>query len=111
MKAKMQKARRYMSDETFAELEESLEQAVAYTRGEREGFRVTRLPAPPPDRSRHQIVQLRKRLHLSQSMFARLLNVDVKTIQAWEQGLRQPSDAALKLLAVADHHPEALLDS
>jgi DNA-binding transcriptional regulator YiaG len=35
--------------------------------------------------------------------------VSVKTVQAWEQGVRVPSDAALKLLSVAKHHPEALL--
>jgi len=38
-----------------------------------------------------------------------VLNVSVKTVQAWEQGLRQPSDAALKLLTIAKKHPEALL--
>jgi putative transcriptional regulator len=44
-------------------------------------------------------------------MFARLLNVSMKTVQAWEQGTRTPSDAGLKLLAIAEKHPEALLDS
>jgi putative transcriptional regulator len=40
-----------------------------------------------------------------------MLNVSVKTVQAWEQGVRKPSDAALKLLAIAEKHPEVLLDS
>jgi len=35
-----------MSDETFAELKESLEQALAYERGAREGYRVTRVEIP-----------------------------------------------------------------
>jgi DNA-binding transcriptional regulator YiaG len=30
-------------------------------------------------------------------------------LQAWEQGLRTPSDAALKLLNIAKNHPEALI--
>lgn len=110
MSAKMQKVAEHMSDETFAELEESLKQAAAYAQGAREGFRVTRLPAPPPSRSRTQIRQIRTSHGWSQSIFAHMLNVDVKTVQAWEQGLREPSDAALKLLAIADKHPDALLD-
>lgn len=33
----------YMSDETFAELMESAEQALAYERGAREGYRITQV--------------------------------------------------------------------
>jgi len=31
-------------------------------------------------------------------------------VQAWENGVRTPSDAALKLLHVARRHPEVLLE-
>lgn len=110
MSAKMQMAKEYMSDETFAELEESLKQAVAFTEGRTEGFRITRLPAPPPHRSKTQITHIRQRLKFSQASFATLLNVDIKTVQAWEQGLREPSDAALKLLSIAEKHPEVLCE-
>lgn len=57
-----------------------------------------------------EIARLRKRLNYSQSVFARLLNVSVKTVQGWEQGLREPSDASLKLLAIAKKRPEVLLE-
>jgi putative transcriptional regulator len=43
-------------------------------------------------------------------VFARLLNVSVKTVQGWEQGVREPSDASLKLLAIAKKRPEVLLE-
>jgi putative transcriptional regulator len=69
------KKKKCLSDEDFAELRLSLEQA----------------------------------LQLSQAVFARVLNVSVRTVQAWEQGLRQPSDAALKLLTIAKKRPEGLL--
>jgi hypothetical protein len=36
----------YVSVETFAQIRESLEQALAYERGEREGYRVTRVEIP-----------------------------------------------------------------
>lgn len=38
----------YMSDETFAELIESIKQALEYERGAREGYRVTRVAIPCP---------------------------------------------------------------
>lgn len=103
----------YMSDETFAELMESAEQVLAYERGAREGYRVTQVtvPKPPQPMSSDEIARIRKRLKYSQSVFARVLNVSTKTVQAWEQGVRVPSDAALKLLTIAKKHPDVLLNT
>jgi putative transcriptional regulator len=103
----------FMSDETFAELMESADQALAYEQGAREGYRVTQvvIPKPPQPMSSTEIAQLRKGLKYSQSVFARVLNVSTKTVQAWEQGARVPSDAALKLLTIAKKRPEALLEA
>ena len=99
----------YMSDEAFGELKESFAQAAQHARGERMDLRTTTLPAPPPSLSKDDIVELRTKLKCSQSVFAHVLNVKVKTVQAWEQGLRVPGDAALKLLDIARKHPEILL--
>lgn len=38
----------YMSDETFAELIESIKQALEYERGPRDGYRVKRVAIPRP---------------------------------------------------------------
>lgn len=104
---------KFMSDETFNRVVQGLEQAVAHARGEKIGARVTTVavPTPPKPRTAAQIVATRRNIKCSQSTFARMLNVSVKTVQAWEQGVRKPSDAALKLLAIAEKHPEVLLDS
>ena len=104
----------YMSDETFDELKQSLEQALDHARGKQTDVRVTHiskieLPPAPAPMSREQVGELRRRLNYSQSVFARVLNVSVKTVQAWEQGRREPSDAALKLLNIANKHPEVLM--
>ena len=45
---------------------------------------------------------------LSQSAFAELLGVSVRTLQDWEQGRREPSGAAKTLIKVAERHPEIL---
>ena len=46
---------------------------------------------------------------LSQSKFATLLGVSVRTLQGWEQGRKQPSGAARTLLAIARTNPKAVL--
>ena len=55
------------------------------------------------------VKKTREHLHLSQSAFADLIGVSVKTIQEWEQGRRKPSGPASALLRIANRHPEALL--
>ncbi|MBL8432300.1 MAG: helix-turn-helix domain-containing protein [Dechloromonas sp.] len=45
---------------------------------------------------------------LSQSAFAVLLGVSVRTLQDWEQGRRESSGAARTLFRVAELHPEVL---
>jgi putative transcriptional regulator len=47
---------------------------------------------------------------LSQSQFARLMGVSVRTLQEWEQGRRKPSGAAQTLLAIAMCHPDVLCE-
>jgi putative transcriptional regulator len=56
------------------------------------------------------VAKIREKTGLSQSRFASLLGVSVRTLQDWEQGRRAPSGAARTLLLVADKNPRALLD-
>ena len=54
-------------------------------------------------------LQARAKLDLSQSQFAKLLGVSVRTLQEWEQGRKKPTGAAQTLLRVAVRTPQALL--
>lgn len=53
---------------------------------------------------------IRRKVGLSQSRFASLLGVSVRTLQDWEQGRRAPSGAARTLLLIAEKNPTALLE-
>jgi putative transcriptional regulator len=56
------------------------------------------------------VASVREKTGLSQSKFAELLGVSVRTLQEWEQGRRAPSGAARTLLMIAAKNPHVLLD-
>ena len=56
------------------------------------------------------VATIRENTGLSQSRFAELLGVSVRTLQEWEQGRRVPSGAARTLLIIAAKNPRALRD-
>jgi putative transcriptional regulator len=56
------------------------------------------------------VAEVREATGLSQSRFAELLGVSVRTLQEWEQGRRAPSGAARTLLRIAARNPQALIE-
>jgi putative transcriptional regulator len=54
--------------------------------------------------------EIRAQLQLSQTAFAGLMGVSLRTLQDWEQGRRQPAGSARMLLRIAQQHPEVFLE-
>lgn len=79
-----------------AELLESVKQMKAGRAGRIHKIEVSR------------VVSARIKSGLSQTDFAKLLGVSVRTLQDWEQGRRQPSGAAKTLIAIAERRPDVL---
>lgn len=89
-----------MKKEDFDDLVESMEQAIAWARGEDvPGLRVHF----PPD---GDVRAIRKQTGLTQPAFAAQIGVPVATLRNWEQGRRRPEGPARVLLALLAKDPE-----
>ena len=49
-----------------------------------------------------EIRSLREREHVSQAVFAAVLNISVSTVQKWEIGEKKPGGPSLKLLSLIE---------
>jgi putative transcriptional regulator len=91
-----------MNENDFELLCESIRQAGEIRRGVRKPSRTFLIEDPDPK-------AIRERLGLSQSRFASIIGVSVRTLQNWEQGRREPEGPAKALLRVVDREPQAVL--
>ena len=62
-----------------------------------------------PRREKFSRSALREAAGVSQSEFARLIGVPVKTLQNWEQGRTQPTGPARALLKIVGADPKAAI--
>lgn len=96
-----------MKKKRFAELLGSAHEALEHAQGKR-SLRTTTLPFPPKPLSGRGVKRVRASLHASQAVFARVLNVSTKLVQAWEANRRTPEGPALVLLHIAATQPDVL---
>ena len=92
-----------MKENDFDLLIQSVKEGGKILRGEKQASRI--FEVSPLD-----IKRIRNGYQLSQSQFAAMLGVSVRTLQNWEQGRRVPEGPAMVLLRVAEKYPKALLN-
>ncbi len=85
------------------EILEGINEIKQFKKGRFE-LRTSELSEPSPP----QVIRLK--LNLSQSAFAGLMGVSVRTLQDWEQGRRDPQGPAVALLRIAEQHPDVFND-
>ena len=93
-----------MDKTLFEDLVGSLQEAKAISKGKAAPSRRFVVTAPDAKAVREQI-------GLSQSEFAQLLHVSVKTLQNWEQHRRNPTGPAAALLKIMSSAPDVALRS
>jgi len=82
-----------------AEILDGINEVKQFKKGKL-ALRTHELSEPPPPKV------IRLKLHMSQSAFAGLMGVSLRTFQDWEQGRRKPPGPAVALLRIAEQHPE-----
>ena len=88
-----------MKKDMFEELLGSIREAGAILHGQKTPSR--RIVIRSSD-----VRAIRQRTSLSQSEFAHLIGVSVKTLQNWEQDRRHPTGPAATLLKIISHEPQ-----
>lgn len=88
-----------MKREMFEELLGSVREAGAILRGEKKPSRSVVIGASG-------VRRIRERTKLSQSEFAHLIGVSIKTLQNWEQDRRRPAGPAAALLKIIAYEPQ-----
>jgi len=86
---------------------EALDETLAFAQG-KITLRTTTLPPPAKNATPVQIAHIRRRMNVSQSHFAKILNVSQITAKNWENGRSKPSGPARRLLEIAESHPHVL---
>jgi len=89
-----------MDEKLFNELVMSIKDAWRFLRGESEPSRTF---------DTLDIKAIRQKTGLSQTQFANLIGVKVRTLQNWEQKRHKPTGTAAALLTIVAHEPEAAL--
>jgi len=93
-----------MKKQDFAELIASIKEAGEIRRGKAKPSGKTTIQSP-------EVSAIRSRLGLTQSEFALMIGVSLRTVQNWEQKRREPEGAAKALLLVADRNPQMVLEA
>lgn len=95
--------RRLEMSKLFKGLKKGLEEALAHAEGKITlKSEIIEIPEPPAEYDAKDIKRIREQNNYSQGIFAKVLNVSIKTVQSWESGIRVPSHAALRLLEIID---------
>ncbi|NKI68172.1 helix-turn-helix domain-containing protein [Collimonas pratensis] len=93
-----------MENALFEDLLQSLKEAKTISKGKLEPSRRFEMLST-------DVKAVREQIGLSQSEFAKLMRVSIKTLQNWEQHRRSPTGPAAALLKIVAAAPEVALRS
>lgn len=82
---------------------QSLQDAVAFAKGDKTKGRVRVYEIPTPEYKAKDVKRIREDLHMSQAGLALALGVSKRTVEAWETGKNTPSNASSKLLYLVEN--------
>lgn len=90
----------------YESIVQGLNEAIEYEKGNLNAKTVKMSIAPLPDIESTQVKDIRKSLDMTQRMFAAVMGVSIKTVEAWENGTNTPSGVARRMLSLLQSDPE-----
>ncbi len=78
---------------------------TSFTEKELKEFKVE---IPEVEINAKDILKIRERIKLSQSVFAKVLNVSPSSVRQWEQGKKNPTGSTKVLLELLKNNPDIL---
>ncbi|MHC5352501.1 helix-turn-helix domain-containing protein [Pseudomonas sp. A46] len=92
----------------FAEMMQGVSEMAAHREGKitLRQYEVEEKPAPKV--SAKEIVALRKKLRMSQAVFARRIRTSTSTLRNWEQEKSTPNTQAVLLIKLVEQYPDMI---
>lgn len=80
------------------------EEALQYAHSKAKGFKTHKIKVPKAV----DVGLIRNKLHMTRQEFAQHFGFSIRTLEKWEQGVRQPESSARAYLVVIARNPEAV---
>ncbi len=84
----------------YESIMQGLNEAVEYEKGNLKAKVVKCTVNPVPDFDSNEIKEVRNSLNMTQSTFAAVMGVSIKTVEAWEAGTNKPIGTARRMLSM-----------
>lgn len=92
----------------FESIMTGLNEAVEYEKGNLPAKKTTLTVEPLPEMTADDIKNIRNNIGLTQAMFAAVIGVSTKTVEAWEAGTNRPIGPARRMLSLIQFNPDIL---
>lgn len=90
----------------FAEMMQGIDEMAAQREGKITLRQVTVENKPAPTVSADEIVALRKKMRMSQQVFAMRIRTSTETLRNWEQDKAKPNAQAAVLIKLVEQYPD-----
>ena len=90
----------------FNDLQEGLNQAIAYEKGKGKAKIKRFVILPVKKYTNEEIRNIRNKSGMTQTVFANYMGVSKKTVEAWETGRTHPTGPAYRLLDILEQGKE-----
>lgn len=89
----------------YESIMQGLNEAIDYEKGNIKARTETISVAPLPNIESGDVKNIRLSLNMTQVVFAEVIGVSVKTVEAWESGTNTPSGIARRMLSLLKSDP------